>query len=214
MATAMEGRLSSILQPFRGNDLLQGEGSGGMSGLLPTAPQPSRSRPQRALPPRSCSTTRFDMCLGGILGCRLLMATSSESSITSDHASLRMQLLPTPSHSPDSDRSFPKGHSEHAKNDAQGDLRRRRLQVHQGIFTATKKVSQSPTALSTLQLCAKHALAVVGDVQEAILVLLLIVDVRHESCCGWQHVVDKDEDRLFWCELDALSDHMHKLSDG
>ena len=52
------------------------------------------------------------------------------------------------------------------------------------------------------------------DIQESILILMLFIDGAHECGCGWQNLIDEDEDGFFWAELDALANHVDKLSDG
>lgn len=54
----------------------------------------------------------------------------------------------------------------------------------------------------------------IRDVQEAIFVLVLLVDAAHEGGRGWQDLIDEDEDRLLRGELDALPDHINELSNG
>lgn len=60
--------------------------------------------------------------------------------------------------------------------------------------------------------CSKSVLARVGDVQEAVLVLVLLVDCGHEGGCGRQHIIDENEDGLLWRQLDALADDVHELA--
>jgi hypothetical protein len=57
-------------------------------------------------------------------------------------------------------------------------------------------------------------LAAVGHVEEAVLVLVLLVDCRHQSSCWWKRVLHKDEDRLLSTELDPLPHNVHELSNG
>jgi hypothetical protein len=52
------------------------------------------------------------------------------------------------------------------------------------------------------------------DVQEAILILVLLVDAAHEGCSGGKDLIDEDEDSLLGGELDALSDHIDELANG
>lgn len=52
------------------------------------------------------------------------------------------------------------------------------------------------------------------DVQEAVLVLVLLVDGGHERGGRRQDLVDEDEDGLLGRELDALADHVDELADG
>lgn len=54
----------------------------------------------------------------------------------------------------------------------------------------------------------------IRDVQETILVLVLFIDAAHERGGGWQDLIDEDEDRLLWGELDALADHVDELTHG
>lgn len=53
----------------------------------------------------------------------------------------------------------------------------------------------------------------VRDVQEAVLVLVLLVYRAHQRGSGWQHLVDEDEDGLFRRQLDALTNHIDELAD-
>ena len=57
-------------------------------------------------------------------------------------------------------------------------------------------------------------LAGVGDVQQAVLVLVLLVNAGHQCSGWWQELVDEDEDGLLWGELDALADDVDELADG
>ena len=54
----------------------------------------------------------------------------------------------------------------------------------------------------------------VRNVQEAILVLVLLVYRAHESSSGWQDLVDEDEDGLLRRKLNPLTDHVDELADG
>lgn len=54
----------------------------------------------------------------------------------------------------------------------------------------------------------------VGDVEKPVLVLVLLVNGRHQRGGGWQHLIDEDEDRLLGGELDALADYVDELTDG
>jgi hypothetical protein len=47
-----------------------------------------------------------------------------------------------------------------------------------------------------------------------VLVLVLLVNGRHQRGGGWQHLIDEDEDRLLGGELDALADYVDELTDG
>lgn len=61
---------------------------------------------------------------------------------------------------------------------------------------------------------AERVLARVADVEEAVLVLVLLVDGAHQCCRGGQDLVDEDEDGLLGRELDALADDVDELADG
>jgi len=61
---------------------------------------------------------------------------------------------------------------------------------------------------------SKGVLAGVRDVQEAILILVLLIDAAHESCSRWQDLIDEDEDCLLWRELYALADNVDELANG
>jgi hypothetical protein len=52
------------------------------------------------------------------------------------------------------------------------------------------------------------------DVQEAVLVLVLLIDRGHQRGGRRQDLIDEDEDGLLRRELDALADHVDELADG
>jgi hypothetical protein len=52
------------------------------------------------------------------------------------------------------------------------------------------------------------------DVEEAVLVLVLLVDGGHERSGRREDLVDEDEDGLLGRELDALADHVDELAHG
>lgn len=54
----------------------------------------------------------------------------------------------------------------------------------------------------------------VRDVEEAVLVLVLLVYRAHESSCGGQDLIDEDEDGLLWRQLDALANNVDELADS
>jgi hypothetical protein len=54
----------------------------------------------------------------------------------------------------------------------------------------------------------------IRDVQEAILVLVLLIYRAHEGGSGRQDLVDEDEDGLLRRQLNALADHVDELADG
>jgi len=57
-------------------------------------------------------------------------------------------------------------------------------------------------------------LARIGNVKEAILILMLLIDAAHERSGWWQDFIDEDEDSLLWGELDALADYVDELAYG
>jgi hypothetical protein len=54
----------------------------------------------------------------------------------------------------------------------------------------------------------------VRNVEEAVLVLVLLVYRAHESGGRWQDLIDEDEDGLLGRQLNALADHVDELADG
>lgn len=52
----------------------------------------------------------------------------------------------------------------------------------------------------------------IRDVQEAILILVLLVDAAHEGGSGRKDLIDEDEDSLLGGKLDALADHVDELA--
>lgn len=54
----------------------------------------------------------------------------------------------------------------------------------------------------------------VRDVQEAVLVLVLLVYGGHEGRGRRQYLVDEDEDGLFRRKLNPLADHVDELAHG
>jgi hypothetical protein len=53
----------------------------------------------------------------------------------------------------------------------------------------------------------------VRDVQEAVLVLVLLIYRTHESGSRRQDLIDEDEDGLLRRQLNALADHVDELAD-
>lgn len=66
----------------------------------------------------------------------------------------------------------------------------------------------------TVNIGAEMAFAVVyvRDVEETIFILVLLIDAAHKRRRRWQDLIDKDEDGLFWGELDALANDVDELS--
>jgi len=59
---------------------------------------------------------------------------------------------------------------------------------------------------------SESTLATVRHIQKSVLILVILVDLRHQRCCWREGIVDEDEDGLFGFQLDSLSDHIHKLA--
>lgn len=82
------------------------------------------------------------------------------------------------------------------------------------VCRATEERGANKRTTVLLGISTKGVLARVGDVQEAVLVLVLLVDGRHQGG-GWgQDLVHKDEDGLLGRQLDAFADHVHELADS
>jgi len=62
------------------------------------------------------------------------------------------------------------------------------------------------------RLDTKGVLAGVGDVKEAVLILVLLIDTTHKRSSRWQDFIDEDEYGLLWRELDALADDIDELA--
>ena len=60
--------------------------------------------------------------------------------------------------------------------------------------------------------CSACRVQDVRDVQEAVLILVLLVDAAHECCCWRQHLVDEDEYGLLWRQLDSFADDIDELA--
>lgn len=43
---------------------------------------------------------------------------------------------------------------------------------------------------------------------------MFFINRTHQGSSGWQDLIDEDEDRLLWRELDTLADDVYELSDG
>jgi hypothetical protein len=54
----------------------------------------------------------------------------------------------------------------------------------------------------------------IRDVEEAVLVLVLLVYRAHERGCGRQDLINEDEDGLLRRQLNALADNVDELADG
>ena len=54
----------------------------------------------------------------------------------------------------------------------------------------------------------------IRNVEEAVLVLVLLVYRAHESGCGRQDLIDEDKDGLLGRQLNALADNVDELADG
>lgn len=81
-------------------------------------------------------------------------------------------------------------------------------------YQGNEKGGNNDSHLRRLKLAAERVLARVGNVQEAVLVLVLVVDAAHEGGRWRQDFVDEDEDGLLWRQLDPLADHINELAHG
>ena len=61
---------------------------------------------------------------------------------------------------------------------------------------------------------AESVLTRVGDVEEPIFILVLLIDAAHEGSSRGKDLVDKDEDGLLGGELDSLADNVDELAYG
>jgi len=78
-----------------------------------------------------------------------------------------------------------------------------------------RRMCSRPSTYSHVSTCPWARLGDdVRNVQEAILVLVLLIYRAHESGSRWEDLVDEDEDGLFRRQLDPLADHVDKLADG
>jgi len=53
-----------------------------------------------------------------------------------------------------------------------------------------------------------------GGANVPVVILVLLVDARHQGGSGRQDLVDEDEDGLLGRQLDALADNVDELADG
>ena len=52
------------------------------------------------------------------------------------------------------------------------------------------------------------------DVQEAVFILVLLIDAAHEGRSRRQDLINEDEDGLFGAELDALANYIDELANS
>lgn len=62
--------------------------------------------------------------------------------------------------------------------------------------------------------CRSAAEANIRDVEEAIFVLVLVIDAAHEGSGGREDFIDEDEDCLLGAELDTLANNIDELADS
>jgi hypothetical protein len=77
---------------------------------------------------------------------------------------------------------------------------------HPCLFTAAATVDELRRA--------ECVLATVSHVEEAVLILVLFVDCRHQRSSWRQCVLHKDKDGLFWAKLNPLPNHIDKLANS
>ena len=68
--------------------------------------------------------------------------------------------------------------------------------------------------ISLVSAAAKRVLAAVGNVKEAVVFLVVLVDFSHQSRYGRERILHKDEDCLLRVEFDVLTDEVDELADG
>lgn len=69
-------------------------------------------------------------------------------------------------------------------------------------------------AESLSPLVSVHALVTVRDVEEVVFFVVLLVESTHRSTGGGDHIVDKEEQGVFWPQVDPLADEKVELPDG
>jgi hypothetical protein len=62
--------------------------------------------------------------------------------------------------------------------------------------------------------CTMRSQPNLRDVQEAVLILVLLVDAAHEGSGRGQDLIDEDEDGLLGAELDPLANNVDELPNG
>uniref|UniRef100_A0A2P2MTF1 Autophagy-related protein n=1 Tax=Rhizophora mucronata TaxID=61149 RepID=A0A2P2MTF1_RHIMU len=60
----------------------------------------------------------------------------------------------------------------------------------------------------------KCVLTTVSHVEEAIFILVFLIDCRHHGRSWGKNILHKDENSLLRTEFDPLSDHIHKLANS
>ena len=61
-------------------------------------------------------------------------------------------------------------------------------------------------------LCAIHTLITVGYVKKEVLFMMFLVKLTHCRACGWDHIVNKEEQCILGSQVNSLSDEEVKLS--
>uniref|UniRef100_A0A7S0DNS9 Uncharacterized protein n=1 Tax=Amorphochlora amoebiformis TaxID=1561963 RepID=A0A7S0DNS9_9EUKA len=82
-----------------------------------------------------------------------------------------------------------------------------------GLITKLFRTLRMPDTFLSLK-GTKSAFSAVGDIEEAIVILMLLIDLGHHSTSGREGIVYKDEDGFLRRQLNALSDHINELADG
>ena len=84
-----------------------------------------------------------------------------------------------------------------------------RLDLELGTKGVLARVSIHPGQLRNFE---DHPWESLRDVEEAIFVLMFLIDGTHESSSWWQDLIDEDEDGLLGRKLDAFADHIDELA--
>ena len=61
-------------------------------------------------------------------------------------------------------------------------------------------------------LCAIHTLVTVRYVKKEVLFMMFLVELTHRCTCGWDHIVNKEEQCILRSQVNSLSDEEVKLS--
>ena len=87
-----------------------------------------------------------------------------------------------------------------------------------GVYRSSAEGVLTRVAVAVLLACLSCSASTLGvclrDVEEAVLVLVLLVDGGHERSGRREDLVNEDEDGLLGRKLDAFADHVDELAHG